>query len=58
MTAKTPAQRKADERQRRQEAGLVRLELWAHPGDHEAIKAAAARLAKKRAKSPHSPPSD
>jgi hypothetical protein len=50
VTAQTTAQRKAAERLRRQDAGLVRLELWAHPDDHEALKALAAKLARKRAK--------
>lgn len=48
LSAKTPAQRKADERQRRADAGLVRLEVYAHPDDHEAIKALAAKLQRKR----------
>lgn len=48
MNAKTPSQRKAAERQRRAEAGLVRLEVYAHPDDHEAIKALAAKLQRKR----------
>lgn len=48
MTAQTPAERKAAERQRRAEAGLVRLEVYAHPDDHEAIKALAAKLQRKR----------
>ena len=50
MTAQTPAQRKAAERQHRKEAGLVRLELYVHPEDREAIRSYAARLASKRAK--------
>lgn len=50
LTAKTPSERKAAERQRRQDAGLVRLELWAHPDDHAALKALAEKLAKRRAK--------
>jgi hypothetical protein len=45
MTAKTEAQRKAAERQRRSEAGLVRLELYARPEHHKAIKEHAATLA-------------
>lgn len=48
MTAQTPAERKASERQRRADAGLTRLEVYAHPDDHAAIKAYAAKLAKKR----------
>lgn len=50
MTAKTPAERKADERQRRADAGLVRLEVYAHPDDHAAIKELAAKLQRKRAR--------
>lgn len=53
MTAQTPAERKAAERQRRTESGQARLELWAHPDDHEAIKAYAAKLAKKRNRNTH-----
>lgn len=40
--------RQAAERQRRKDEGLKQLELWAHPEDHDAIKAKAASLAKKR----------
>lgn len=50
MAAKTPAERKAAERQRRSDAGLVRLELYAHPDNHAAIKALAERLQRKRLK--------
>lgn len=50
MPAKTTAERKADERQRRADAGLTRLEVYAHPDDHEAIKALAAKLQRKREK--------
>lgn len=46
--AKTAAQRVREVRQRRASAGLVRLELWAHPDDHEAIKEAAAKLQRRR----------
>lgn len=46
--AKTAAQRVREVRQRRAAAGLVRLELWAHPDDHEAIKEAAAKLQRRR----------
>ena len=52
LTAKTPAERKAEERQRRAESGLVRLELYAHPGDIDAIKELAAKLQRKREKKP------
>jgi hypothetical protein len=50
MTAQTPAQRKAAERQRHAEAGLLRLELYAHPDDWPAIKALAEKLQKRRAR--------
>ena len=50
MTAQTPAERKAAERQRRAESGLTRLEVYAHPDDHEAIKTLAAKLQAKREK--------
>ena len=48
MTAATPAERKAAERQRRADAGLQRLELYAHPEDWPAIKELAAKLQRKR----------
>jgi hypothetical protein len=31
--AKTPAERKADERQRQRDAGLVVVQVWVHPDD-------------------------
>ena len=37
--AKTNAQRQADLRARREEAGLKQLVVYAHPDDHRAIKA-------------------
>lgn len=46
--AKTTAARVAELRQRRADLGLTRLELYAHPDDHEAIKALAAKLQRKR----------
>lgn len=49
MTAKTNAQRKAEERQRYTEAGLRRVpDLWALPKHHAKIKAFAAKLNKVR----------
>jgi len=42
--AQTTAQRVQALRQRRDAEGLVRLELYAHPLDHAAIKAFAATL--------------
>jgi len=50
VTAKSTAQRQAEKRARRAAEGLARLELFAHPDDHAAIKAYAARLQKRRAK--------
>lgn len=49
-TAKTVRNRVAELRQRRAAAGLARVEVWAHPDDHPAIRAYAARLARKREK--------
>ena len=40
----TPAERKAAERQRRKEAGLVRCEVWVKPEDAEDIRALAYEL--------------
>ena len=54
--AKTSAQRMNETRDRRAALGLVRLELYAHPDDHEAIKAHAAKLQRKRAKGGKAPP--
>jgi len=48
MTAKTDAERQRTLRQNRTAAGLVRLELWAHPADHAQIKAYAAKLQHRR----------
>jgi hypothetical protein len=50
MNAKTTAERVQALRQRRVDQGLVRLELYAHPDDHAAIKALAERLQRKRLK--------
>lgn len=49
MTAKTATARVIALRERRAALGLTRLELYAHPNDHAAIKAHAEKLAKKRA---------
>ncbi len=49
MTPKTPAQRQADLKARRQAAGLVPVtNLWAHPDDVEPIREHAAKLARRR----------
>jgi hypothetical protein len=50
MIAKTTAERVQALRQHRKEAGLKRLELYAHPDDHAALKALAERLQRKRLK--------
>ena len=49
--AKTTAARAAELRRRRDDLGLKRLELYAHPDDHDAIKALAAKLQRKRERS-------
>ncbi len=48
--AMTAAQRKAAERQRRAEAGLVLVRVYAHPDDAQAIKDLAQVLARRRQK--------
>ena len=49
LTAKSSAQRQADLKARRQAAGLVPVtNLWVHPDDVQAIREAAAKLARKR----------
>ncbi len=48
--AKTTGERVAELRQRRDELGLKRLELYAHPDDWPAIKALAEKLQKRRAR--------
>jgi len=49
LSPQDAAARKAAQRARdKREKGLERLELKAHPEDHEAIKRYAARLAKRR----------
>ena len=50
MTAKTTTERVAAMRQRRADAGLVRMDVYAHPADHPAIKALAEKLQRKREK--------
>lgn len=52
MTAATVTARVAALRQRRAHLGLKRLELYAHPDDHPAIKALADQLLKKRLAKP------
>ena len=54
--AKTVNQRSRELRERRSALGLTRLEIWAHPDDHEPIKAHAAKLQRKRQKGGKEPP--
>jgi hypothetical protein len=50
MNAKTSAEKMRELRQRREAMGLTRLELYAHPEDHAALKKEAAKLQRKREK--------
>lgn len=50
--APTSGARVAALRERRAALGLVRLEVYAHPEDHPAIKAVAQRLTQERACAP------
>jgi hypothetical protein len=50
MTAKPTHQRVEELRARRKALGLKRLELYAHPADHPAIKRKAASLQRGREK--------
>jgi hypothetical protein len=50
VTAKTTAERVAALRQRREEEGLVRLELWCHPNDVGRIRRDAEAHAARRAR--------
>lgn len=52
MTAKTATERGQALRQRRAELGLTRVDLYAHPQDHAAIKALAEKLNKARLTKP------
>jgi hypothetical protein len=51
MTATTAAQRKAEERERKREAGLVRVDEWVHRDDAERLRKYAAKLRKARSRS-------
>jgi hypothetical protein len=53
VNAKTVAERVQALRQRREALGVTRLELYAHPDDHAALKVLADRLQRKRAKLPN-----
>lgn len=44
MTAQTPAQRKAAERQRQREQGRMAVTVWIHPDDKAKLAAYVARL--------------
>jgi hypothetical protein len=56
--AKTNAQRQADYKARRRAEGLIQIaQLWIHPDDAPAIRAYAAKLARKRAKEAKPPAS-
>jgi hypothetical protein len=58
MTAKTAAERQAELKARRLATGMRQVtNLWARPEDHEAIKAYAAKLQRKRVRSPGQPQS-
>jgi hypothetical protein len=48
--AKTTAERKAAERAAHKKAGRVRVEVYAHPQDRQAIRDYAQKLATKKAK--------
>ena len=48
--AKTTAERVAALRQRRAEQGLVRMDLYVHPDDHDAVFAYTAKLLAQRLK--------
>lgn len=50
MTAKTPAQRKADERERLRERGFVLRQFWVHPDDWPRVQKYLLRINKLRGK--------
>lgn len=52
MNAKTVSERVQALRQRREKLGLTRLELYAHPDDHAAIKKKAEQLQQRRERAP------
>ena len=56
MTAKTNAERQRQYRDRKAQEGETEIRgIYAHPDDHQAVKAYAERLARKRKKSNTSP---
>ena len=46
-TAKSAAQRKADERERQRDAGLVVVQVWVHPADRPKLARYIKRLNKR-----------
>jgi hypothetical protein len=50
MSAKTPAERKQDERERMRARGFVLMQVWVHPKDRERVQAYLARVNKAREK--------
>lgn len=48
MTAKTAAERKAEERARKRGAGLKLLQVWVHPDDEADVSRYASRRLKHR----------
>ncbi len=48
--AQSAAERKRKERERKAELGLVRRDVWAHPGDWPEIRTLEEKLKKKREK--------
>ena len=49
---KTPAQRKADERERQRLAGRVMVTVWVHPDDRARVQRYAERANRQRAADP------
>ena len=47
-TPRTPAQRKADERQRQRDAGRVVVQVWIHPDDRAKLAHYIKRLNERR----------
>lgn len=48
MTAKPKSEIMRETRQRRKEAGLIRVEVWVHPRDRERVKEYARKLQEQR----------
>ncbi len=47
---KSPAQRKADERERQRQLGRVAVQVWVHPDDRARVQRYAERVNKERSK--------